>query len=29
MTATPDLGTRTPQLASPDLLRSVFLGGST
>ncbi|MCD9879884.1 flavin reductase family protein [Streptomyces guryensis] len=24
MTATPDLGTRTPQLASPDLLRSVF-----
>jgi len=24
MTATPDLGTRTPQLASPELLRSVF-----
>ncbi|MFI7400742.1 flavin reductase family protein [Streptomyces sp. NPDC049541] len=24
MTATPDLGTRTPQFASPDLLRSVF-----
>ncbi|MFF4505921.1 flavin reductase family protein [Streptomyces sp. NPDC001401] len=24
MTATPDLGARTPQLASPDLLRSVF-----
>ena len=24
MTATHDLGTRTPQLASPDLLRSVF-----
>ncbi|WP_033278393.1 flavin reductase family protein [Streptomyces sp. NRRL F-525] len=24
MTATPDLGTRTPQHASPDLLRSVF-----
>ncbi|MGW3117707.1 flavin reductase family protein [Streptomyces sp. NPDC001107] len=24
MTATPDVGTRTPQLASPDLLRSVF-----
>jgi flavin reductase (DIM6/NTAB) family NADH-FMN oxidoreductase RutF len=24
MTATPGLGTRTPQLASPDLLRSVF-----
>ncbi|MET7475194.1 flavin reductase family protein [Streptomyces sp. NPDC005648] len=24
MTATPDLGTRSPQLASPDLLRSVF-----
>ncbi|MET7571847.1 flavin reductase family protein [Streptomyces sp. NPDC005492] len=24
MPATPDLGTRTPQLASPDLLRSVF-----
>ena len=24
MAATPDLGTRTPQLASPDLLRSVF-----
>jgi len=24
MTATPDLGTRTPRLASPDLLRSVF-----